>query len=370
MLPYFTTTFGNAASRAHSFGWAAADAVDNARQQIAALIGADSREIVFTSGATESNNLALKGVVAANSSRGNHLVISATEHQSVTDTARALETAGVSVTTVGVDSQGRLDLDQLVASITDATVLVSVMVANNEVGTVNDLAAIGTICRDRHVLLHTDATQAAGKIPLSVADVDLMSLSAHKIYGPKGVGALYVKREPRVSLTAQMDGGGHERGMRSGTLNVPAIVGFGVAAQIAADELKADAIRVNLLRDQLIEGIRAIAPDSFVNGHAHHRLPGIASVTFPGQDAGRMVGALNDHGIAVSTGSACSSSTLEPSRTLLALGLSEADAKSTLRFSLGRFNTAAEVELVLNVIGELTASRQCAAGRADGEALW
>ncbi len=358
MLPYFTSDYGNAASRAHIFGWAAEAAVTDARRAIAALIGADEREIVFTSGATESNNLALKGVMEAYADRGDHLVTVATEHPSIADTATALQRAGKRVTTLGVDRSGLVDLNALRDAISGRTVLVSVMAANNETGVLQNLDAIGTICRERHVLFHTDATQAAGKVPLDIEllHVDLMSLSAHKIYGPKGVGALFVRREPRVRVAAQMDGGGHERGMRSGTLNVPGIVGFGAACAICAESLAAESQSVAALRDRLEAALMEACPRSFVNGDAKNRVPGITNIAFPGADGGQLLKQLTERGITVSSGSACSSTSLEPSRVLRALGLSEADARSSLRLSLGRFNTAAEVDFVAAAVIDIVRS--------------
>ncbi len=355
MLPFFSSDYGNAASRAHSFGWAAEEAVTEARRAIAETLNADEREIVFTSGATEANNLALKGVLDAYADRGDHLITVATEHPSVADSAPSLARKGKRITLLGVDTVGQIDLAELSDAITDRTVLVSVMAANNETGVLQDIAAIGALCRSRSVLFHTDATQALGKVALDVAaaHIDLMSVSAHKIYGPKGIGALYVRREPRVRIAAQMDGGGHERNMRSGTLNVPGIVGFGTACRLCVDELAAAHRDLRTLRDHLTSRLLEDCPGARLNGHRAARVPGIVNIAFPGTDGGQLLKVLNERGIAVSSGSACSSTSLEPSRVLRALGLSEADARSSLRFSLGRFNTRDEVELVIAAVTEI-----------------
>jgi cysteine desulfurase len=342
MLPYFTRNFGNAASRSHSFGWSAEKAVERARKRIADLLGASEREIVFTSGATESNNLALKGVWEANRFRGNHFVTSVTEHRAVLDPLRRLEKQGAEITTLTPGADGLIDLDQLRAAIRPETLLVSVMYANNEIGVIQPIAEIGAICREKGALFHTDAAQAFGKLPIRVTDcrVDLLSLTAHKIYGPKGIGALYVRRG--IDLVAQMDGGGHERGMRSGTLNVPGIVGFGEAAAICAVEMDTERKRTASLRDRLLEKIQSPLDGVRVNGALAPRLAGNLNLTFGGVDAGALLTLLPD--IALSTGSACSSASPEPSHVLRALGLSVAEARSSVRFGLGRFTTEEEVD--------------------------
>lgn len=353
MLPYFGARFGNAASRSHRFGWEAEKAVEQARRRIAELAGASAREIVFTSGATESVNLALKGAMEAYRKQGDHLITVAIEHRAVLDTARRLESQGYRVTVLAVGADGLLDLDVLRKTILPETVLVSVMHANNEIGVIQPVGAIGELCRRSGVLFHCDAAQSFGKVPLHVAEdnIDLLSLSAHKIYGPKGVGALYVRRQhPGVRLTPQMDGGGHEFGLRSGTLNVPAIVGFGEACAIAAREMADEAIRLGGLRTRLLAGIEAaLALDSTpgdggvrVNGSIEHRLPGNLNLSFAGVDAEALLMSLPE--IALSTGSACSSATVEPSHVLRAIGLSEALARSSVRFGLGRFNTPEEID--------------------------
>ena len=348
MLPYFSLRFGNAASRSHRFGWEAEKAVEQARRRVADLAGAEPGEIVFTSGATESVNLALKGAMEAHRKQGDHLITVATEHRAVLDAARRLEAGGWRVTVLDVGSDGLLDLEALRKAIRPETVLVSVMHANNEIGVVQPVDEIGALCRRSGVLFHCDAAQSFGKIPVHVAagQIDLMSMSAHKMYGPKGVGALYVRRRPRVALTPQMDGGGHELGLRSGTLNVPGIVGFGEACAIAAREMKDEAAHLRELRDRLLEGIQAALADSGsgvgVNGSIEHRLPGNLNLSFAGVDAEALLTSLPE--IALSTGSACSSATVEPSHVLRAIGLSGQLARASLRFGLGRFNTAAEID--------------------------
>jgi cysteine desulfurase len=354
MLPYFTERFGNAASRHHSFGWTAEKAVEEARKKIAALIGAEPKEIIFTSGATESNNLAIKGAAEAYASRGDHIVTVATEHKAVLDTAKRLEKSGWHVTYLPVNGDGMVDPDQLRAAITDRTVLVSVMYANNEIGVIQPIAAIARICRERGVLFHSDAVQAAGKVPVDVnADgIDLMSITAHKIYGPKGVGALYVRRKNlRVALAAQMDGGGHERGMRSGTLNVPGIVGFGEACAIARQEMEAEGERLRGLRDDLREKLEAELDGVTVNGSMEQRLPNNLNLSFAGVDSESLLMGLHD--VALSSGSACTSATIEPSHVLRALGIGEERAHSAIRFGLGRFNTAEEIGYVAGRIVEV-----------------
>ncbi len=360
MLPYFAEVYGNAASRGHSFGWAAEEAVAKARAQVAALIGADSREIVWTSGATESDNLALKGVMERYADRGDHLVTVTTEHKAVLDVAKRLEAAGRRVTYVGVDGQGRVDLNSLEDALTDRTVLVSVMMGSNEIGTLQPIAEIGALCRARGVLFHTDATQCVGKMPVNVQDVpvDLMSFTAHKMHGPKGVGALYVRRRaPRVRLTAQTDGGGHEQGMRSGTLNVPGIVGFGQAAEICQNELAhepdGEQARLTRLRDRLIRGIVDTVDGAALNGHPTERLPHNASIGFEGVEGDALVTALPE--VALSTGSACSSESLEPSYVLRALGMGDARAYSSVRFGVSRFTTDEEIDYVLGRLPDAVA---------------
>ena len=345
MLPYFGPRFGNAASRGHRFGWEAEKAVELARRRISELAGATPREIIFTSGATESDNLAIKGAMEGGRRKGNHLVTMATEHKAVLDSVRHLERQGCQVTILPPMPDGLLDLQALRVAVRPETVLVSVMYANNEIGTVQPVAQIGALCRERGVLFHCDAVQAFGKIPLNVDrdQIDLMSLSAHKMYGPKGVGALYVRRRnPRALLVAQIDGGGHEAGMRSGTLNVPAIVGFGEACRLCAGEMDADASHLAALRDRLRALLEAAVDGVTVNGTMRHRLPGNLNVTFDGVDAESLLIALPD--VALSTGAACTSATVEPSHVLLALGMDRRQAQSSVRFGLGRFNTAEEVE--------------------------
>ena len=347
MLPYFTDRFGNAASRNHSFGWQAEEAVEAARKQVAELIGGTAKEIVFTSGATESDNLAIKGAARMYRDKGNHIITVVTEHKAVLDTCKHLEKEGFEVTYLPVRKDGLVDLDRLRAAITDRTILISVMAANNEVGVLQPVAEIGRIARERGVLFHTDAVQAAGKVPFDVnaMNVDMASLSAHKMYGPKGVGALYVRRRnPRVLLAPIIDGGGHERGMRSGTLNVPGIVGMGEAAAIARREMPAEAARVAGLRDRLLEGLRQGLDEIFVNGSMEHRLPGNLNVSFAYVEGESLLMGIND--VAVSSGSACTSATLEPSYVLKALGTGDELAHSSIRFGLGRFNTEEEVDYV------------------------
>ena len=344
MLPFFGLNFGNAASRAHSFGWAAEKAVEHARKRVAHLAGAQPREIVFTSGATESNNLALKGAAEANPAR-NHFITVATEHRAVLDPLRHLERQGSRVTVLAPRPDGLLDLDQLRRAILPETLLVSVMYANNEIGVVQPVAEIGAICRERGVLFHCDAAQAFGKLPIDVnaLHIDLMSASAHKIYGPKGIGFLYVRRSaPRFQLAAQMDGGGHEYGLRSGTLNVPAIVGFGEACAICAREMPEEAARLAAWRDRLLERLAAALDGVAVNGSLAHRLPGNLNLSFAGVDAETLLMALPD--IALSTGSACTSGTPEPSHVLRALGVSDELAHSSIRIGLGRTNTEEELD--------------------------
>ncbi len=345
MQPYFCELFGNAASRNHSFGWQAADAVERARKQIAELIGASPKEIVFTSGATESNNLALKGVAGAYSERGDHIITVATEHKAILDVCKHLEKDGKQVSYLPVDRDGLIDLDRLRDAITDRTVLVSVMYANNEIGVIQNIREIGKIAKERGVLLHSDATQALGRIPVDVAadHIDLLSMSAHKIYGPKGAGALYVRgRDPRVRVSAQIDGGGHEHGMRSGTLNVPGIVGFGAACAIAKAEMTEDSKRTAHFRDKLRDKLAASLDQVFVNGSIERRLPNNLNMSFMFADSEAIMMGISD--IAVSSGSACSSATIEPSHVLRAIGIGDDRAHSAIRFGLGRFTTEEEVD--------------------------
>jgi cysteine desulfurase len=347
MKPYFLETFGNAASRNHSFGWEAEEAVEKSRKQIASLIGATAKEIVFTSGATESNNLALKGVAEMYAEKGNHIITAATEHKAILDTCKRLEKHGVRVTYLPVQQNGLVDLDQLQAAITDKTILISIMYANNEIGVIQPIAELGKIAKARGVLLHTDATQAVGKVPVNVIkdNVDLMSLSGHKMYGPKGVGALYVRRKsPRVQITAQMDGGGHERGMRSGTLNVPGIVGLGEACALCQADMAEESNRMAFLRDKLKDKLQSELDETYINGTMEHRLPNNLNISFAYVEGESLLMGIND--IAVSSGSACTSATLEPSYVLKALGAGDDLAHSSIRFGLGRFNTEEEVDYV------------------------
>ncbi len=348
MMPYFSDKFGNAASRNHSFGWAAEEGVDKARNQIAALINAKSKEIIFTSGATESDNLAIKGVVEFYKDKGNHVITCVTEHKAVLDSCKALERAGKArVTYLRVDKDGMVDPDEIRKAITDKTVLITVMYANNEIGTIHPIAAIGKIAKEKGVIFHCDATQGVGKVPVDVeaCGIDLLSLSAHKIYGPKGIGALYVRsKAPRVRLTPIIDGGGHERGMRSGTLNVPGIVGLGAACEIAGNEMPSETARLLDLRDKLQAGLFERLDEIYLNGHPTQRLPGNLNVSFAYVEGESLLMGIND--IAVSSGSACTSATLEPSYVIRALGTDEELAHSSIRFGLGRFNTEEEVDYV------------------------
>ena len=352
MLPYFTERFGNAGSRTHAFGWTAEAAVDAARDTLAQLIGADSgKEIAFTSGATESDNLAIKGVAEYYQSRGNHIVTTTIEHKAVLDSCKRLEKQGYQVSYVDVGKDGIVDPAAIEAAITDKTILVSVMLANNEVGTVQPIEQIGRITRSKGVLLHCDAVQGVGKVPFDVKkmNVDLASITAHKIYGPKGVGALYVRRsKPRVRLAAQMDGGGHERGNRSGTLNVPGIVGFAKAAEILIKEGKQENERLRALRDRLHQSIAARLDAVQLNGHPEQRLPGNLNISFAFVEGEGLMMAIKD--VAVSSGSACTSASLEPSYVLRSMGLDEDLAHSSIRFGLGRFNTEAEVDYVADLV--------------------
>ena len=359
MLPYFTEVFGNAASRSHSFGWTAEKAVELAREQVGSLIGASGKEIVWTSGATESDNLAIKGAAEFNKDRGNHIITAQTEHKAVLDTCKRLEKEGFDVTYLPVEQDGRVNPATLRAAMTDKTILVSIMLANNEIGTVNPIEELGAIVKERGAIFHVDAVQGVGKIPFDVnaARVDLASLSAHKMYGPKGVGALYVRRKPRVRITAQIDGGGHERGMRSGTLNVPSIVGFGKAAELCGAEMVSEAKRLLALRERLREGIQSQVTDTFVNGSMEHRLPGNLNISFAYVEGEAMLMGLKD--VAVSSGSACTSASLEPSYVLRAVGVQEEMAHTSIRFGLGRFNTEEEVDYVTKlVVGKVNKLRE------------
>ena len=349
MLPYFTEKFGNAASRNHSFGWDAEEGVDLARKQIAKIIKADSKEIVFTSGATESDNLALKGVVEMYKEKGDHIITSSTEHRAVIDTAKALEKKGVKVTYLPVDKYGMVSPDDVRNAITDKTILISIMLANNEIGTINPIAEIGKIAKEKGVIFHCDATQGVGKIPVNVQEmgIDLMSFTSHKIYGPKGIGALYVRRKgPRVRLEPMIHGGGHERGMRSGTLPVPLIVGFGKACELCDQEMPTEAERLIKLRDRLQEGITSVMEEVYLNGHPTERLPGNLNLSFAYVEGEALLMGVKE--IALSSGSACTSATLEPSYVLRALGVGSDLAHSSIRFGLGRFTTAEEIEYTID----------------------
>ena len=354
MLPYFTEKFGNAASRNHSFGWEAEEAVGRGREQIASLIGAKSKEIIFTSGATESDNLAIKGVVEFYKDKGNHIITCVTEHKAVLDSCRALERAGkATITYLPVDKYGMVDPDAVRNAITDKTVLITIMWANNEIGTIHPIAEIGKIAKEKGVIFHCDAVQAVGKVPVDLekAGVDLASITAHKIYGPKGIGAIYVRSKgPRVRLTPTMDGGGHERGMRSGTLNVPGIVGLGAACELAGKEMPVESERLLQLRTKLQAGIFERLDEVYVNGHPTERLPGNLNVSFAYVEGESLLMGIND--IAVSSGSACTSATLEPSYVIRALGTNEELAHSSIRFGLGRFNTEEEVDYVTDRVSK------------------
>ncbi len=351
MLPFFTDAFGNAASRSHSFGWTAEAAVEEARQHVADLISAHPKEIVWTSGSTEANNLAIKGVAEMYAQKGRHLISCITEHKAVIDPLKRLEAEGCRVTWLSVDRQGHVDLAELEAAIGEDTILVSLMAANNEIGTLHPIAEIGALCKKKGVLFHTDATQAIGKIPIDVEaqHIDLLSLSAHKFYGPKGVGALYVRRKnPRVRLTAQMDGGGHERGMRSGTLNVAGIVGMGEAARLCKAEQAQEIPRLQALRDRLQARLLRQIPDAVVNGDPQARLPHLTNISFPYVEGESLI--MGTKELAVSSGSACTSASLEPSYVLKGLGLGDELAHSSIRFSLGRFTTEAEVDFAADKV--------------------
>ena len=351
MLPFFTEVYGNAASISHRFGWEAGEAVEGARQQVAGAIGAEPKEIVFTSGATESDNLAIKGVALAMKRKGNHLVTSAAEHKAVLDTMKRLGREGWELTVVPCDETGRVAVDSIAAVLCERTILVSIMAANNEVGTLNPIREIGRLCHDRGVIFHTDATQAIGKVSLDVLadNVDLLSLSGHKMYGPKGIGALYVRRrDPQVRLVPQLDGGGHERGMRSGTPAVPLIAGLGAAAELAARERLDESRRLLSLRERLHAGIAERVSDVCLNGHPTERLPANLNLSFAYLDGEALMMAMRD--VAVSSGAACTAANPEPSHVLLAMGLNEEMARASLRFGLGRFSTSEEIEFAIDAV--------------------
>ena len=352
MLPYFNENFGNAASRNHPFGWKAEEAVDYAREQIAQLINADSKEIIFTSGATESNNLALKGVFEMYAAKGNHIITIETEHKAILDTCKHLEKSGAEITYLKTNDKGLITVQQIEDAIRPTTILVTVMYANNEIGVIQPMKDIAHLCKSKGILFHTDATQAVGKIPVDVIadNIDLMSFTAHKMYGPKGVGALYVRRKnPRVKVTAQMDGGGHERGMRSGTLNVPGIVGLGKACELCRLEMSSDTTRIQTLRDKLEKEL-LVLEEAYINGSIEHRLPHVSNMSFKYVEGeGLIMGVKN---IAVSSGSACTSASLEPSYVLKSLGLDDELAHSSLRFGLSRFTTEEEIDYAINHVKE------------------
>ena len=356
MVPFLGEIYGNAASRNHAFGWAAEEAVDRGRSQIANLVGARPKEIIFTSGATESDNLAIKGVAEFYADKGNHIITAVTEHKAVLDTCQALERANLAeVTYLPVDQYGRVDVDDVKKAIRAETILISLMYANNEIGTLHPIRAIGALAKERGILFHCDATQGVGKIPVNVDEdgIDLMSMSAHKMYGPKGCGALYVRsRGPRVRLRAQMHGGGHERGMRSGTLNVAGIVGFGKACELCGQELEAEAGRLMSLRQRLYTGLTENLEEVYLNGHPTERIPGNLNLSFSYVEGESFLMGLNRE-IALSSGSACTSATLEPSYVLKALGVGEELAHTSIRFGLGRFNTAEDVDYVVRRVSEV-----------------
>lgn len=353
MLPYFTEKFGNAASRSHPFGWVAEEAVDYAREQVAMLVNAKPKEIIFTSGATEADNLAIKGVFEMYASKGNHIITCTTEHKAVLDTCKHVEKLGAEVTYLDVKEDGLVDLKELEEAITDKTILITIMYGNNEIGVVQPIREISAIAKKYGVLFFTDATQAVGKIPVDVIEdgIDLMAFSAHKMYGPKGVGALYVRRKnPRVKVTAQMDGGGHERGMRSGTMNVPGIVGFGKACELCMNEMEEEAARLSKMRDRLEQGLLELE-EAYVNGSVEHRLPHTSNVSFKYVEGEGLMMGFNKN-IALSSGSACTSASLEPSYVLKALGLGDDLAHSSLRFGLGRFTTDEQIDYTIEAIKE------------------
>ncbi|MEZ5045718.1 MAG: IscS subfamily cysteine desulfurase [Chitinophagaceae bacterium] len=353
MLPYFTQNFGNAASRNHSFGWTAEEAVDYAREQVAKLINADPKEIIFTSGATEADNLALKGVFEMYAAKGNHIITTTIEHKAILDTCKHLEKLGAEVTYLNVNNEGMIDLEELEKSIHSKTILIAIMYANNEIGTLNPIKEIGAIAKKNGVLFMSDATQAVGKVPVDVIKdgIDLMAFSAHKMYGPKGIGAMYVRRKnPRVKVTAQIDGGGHERGMRSGTLNVPGIVGFGKACEICMTDMEKDTAHIIKLRNKLETELLKIE-ESYLNGHAQHRLPHVSNISFKHVEGEGLLMGINKN-IALSSGSACTSASLEPSYVLKALGLGDDLAHSSLRFGLSRFTNEDEIDYTIKAISE------------------
>jgi cysteine desulfurase len=353
MLPYFREVFGNSASRNHEFGWKAEEAVENARAQIAKLINASPKEIIFTSGATESDGLAIRGIAEMYREKGNHIITQVTEHKAVLDTCKRLEKEGYEVTYLPVQKDGRISLDDLRRAITPKTILITIMYANNEIAVLQPINEIGKIAKEKGIFFHTDAVQAVGKIPVDVQKdgIDLLSISAHKIYGPKGVGALYVRRRnPRVQLVAQIDGGGHERGMRSGTLNVPGIVGLGKACELCMAEMAEEGVRLKALRDRLTKGIMTQLDETFINGSMEHRLPHSVNISFAYVEGESMLMGIND--VAVSSGSACTSATLEPSYVLKALGVGEDLAHTSIRFGIGRFNTEEEVDYVVSRVVE------------------
>jgi cysteine desulfurase len=357
MRPYFNERFGNAASRNHSFGWTAEEAVENARGQIARLINASPKEIIFTSGATESDNLAIKGVAEMYREKGNHIITQVTEHKAVLDTSKRLEKYGFEVTYLPVEKDGRINLDDLRRAITPKTILITIMYANNEIGVIQPIEEIGKMAKEKGVFFHVDGVQAVGKVPVDVQkdNIDILSISAHKFYGPKGVGGLYVRRRnPRVQLSAIIDGGGHERGMRSGTLNVPGIVGFGQACELAQKEMAQESERLHRLRDRLKDSLFAQLDEVYINGSMTHRLPHNLNVSFAYVEGESLLMGIND--VAVSSGSACTSATLEPSYVLKALGVGEDLAHTSIRFGLGRFNTEEEVDYVVSRVVE-TVSR-------------
>ena len=363
MMPYFTYKFGNPHSRSHSYGWEAEEGVEKARAQVAKLIGADEKEVIFTSGATESNNLAIRGVAEFYKDRKNHIVTTVTEHKCVLDTCRHLEQQGFEVTYLPVQKNGLIDLEVLRAAVTDKTVVVSIMAVNNEIGVIQPLAEIGKICREKKAFFHTDAAQAVGKIPLDVEamNIDLMSISGHKIYGPKGIGALYVRRKPRVRLVPLIVGGGQERGFRSGTLPTPLCVGLGRAAAIAGVDMAGEAQRLRRLRDRLLTNLARRVPGMRLNGDAEHRLPGSLNLSFPGISAQALIEA--SPSIAISTGSACTSAAVEPSYVLRALGLSDTLANASIRIGLGRFTTTVEADFAADALAA-AATRLKGQGRA------
>ena len=351
MMPYFTEHFGNAASRNHSFGWEAEEAVNYAREQVAKLIGAEPKEIIFTSGATEADNLALKGVYEMYASKGNHIITATTEHKAILDTCKHIEKLGGEITYLGVKENGLIDLKELEAAIKPSTILIAIMYANNETGVIQPIKKIGAIAKKNGVLFFTDATQAAGKIPIDVTkdNIDLMAFSAHKMYGPKGVGALYVRRKnPRVKVTAQMDGGGHERSMRSGTLNVPGIVGFGKACELCSLDMEKDTAHIIKLRDKLENALLKLE-EAYVNGSIQHRLPNVSNISFKNVESENLIIGINKN-IAVSSGAACTSASLEPSHVLKAMNVRDDLAHSSIRFSMGRFTTEEQVDYTIDQV--------------------